>query len=96
MLEIILELTKMYLEALRDPYMEEALENHIKAEKKGKDIKFMERNWFHKIARLIYKLIRLIYCSVIFYFVPFSVYFIATIVSTAEPPAQKKAGGGGH
>ena len=84
MLEIILELTKMYLEALRDPYMEEALHKHPKILKRGVDIKWSDRNCFHKIARFVYKCIRLVYCSVIFYFVPFSVYFISSQFAVAE------------
>ena len=45
---------------------------------KGKDIKFSDRTNFHKCARIFYKLLRVQYVGVVFYFVPFSVMFIQT------------------
>lgn len=38
---------------------------------RGKDIVFSERSCCNKIGRALYKLLRLIYISVIYYYVPF-------------------------
>jgi len=35
-----------------------------------------DRSLFHKIARIVYRLLRVIYVSVIFYLIPFVVFFI--------------------
>lgn len=45
------------------------------AKNRGRDIKFKNRSLFHKIARVVYKFMRSIYVSVIFYFVPFYIFF---------------------
>ena len=72
-----MELPKMYFESLSDNAMK-GLVHHCKPKivNRGKQIKFMKRSWFHMIARLTYKLLRAVYVSIIFYFVPFVVLFL--------------------
>jgi hypothetical protein len=48
---------------------------------KGRDIAFSERTCFHKIARIVYKIFRLFYIAVLFYWIPFF-----TMVSWAIAP----------
>jgi hypothetical protein len=43
----------------------------LRLDKKGRYLKFSERSLFHKFARALYRFMRVIYVSVIFYFVPF-------------------------
>ena len=47
-----------------------------KITRKGKDIKFSERTFANKVARILYKIIRTFFVGVIYYFVPFTVFFI--------------------
>ena len=71
-LEIVMELSRLYVERLKDNKLKDVMHHQdYRAKNKGSKIKFMERSLFHKIARIIYKFIRSIYVSVIFYFVPF-------------------------
>lgn len=62
----------MYLESLIHNPIMEVVEKHPKIKVKGSDIKFSDRSCIHKIARVIYKILRSLYVGVIFYFVPFS------------------------
>jgi thiosulfate reductase cytochrome b subunit len=72
-LHVISEVTAFYFEALASN--EKILENlekyYPEKEIRGRDVLFSQRSCFHKIARLIYRTFRMIYTSVIFYFVPF-------------------------
>ena len=68
----------MYFESIQFSKLKEVMHHAPKALIKGKDIKFSERTKFHKCARIFYKLLRMQYVGVIFYFVPFSVMFIQT------------------
>ena len=75
-LEVIMEMSKLYLEALPDETMKEVLHHHVHRVNRGRDIKFSKRTPFHKFARVIYKIIRALYVSVIFYFIPFFPWFL--------------------
>ena len=76
-LEVIMELPKMYFEALADSAIKEVVHHyHPKRKNRGQDIKFTERTCFHRFARVIYKILRTIYVAVIFYFAPFVVIFL--------------------
>lgn len=74
-LEVIMELSKLYLESLTDEKSIELLHHPIKIHQRSRDIKFSERTTFHKIARVLYKIFRGFYASVTFYFVPYTVWF---------------------
>jgi hypothetical protein len=77
-LHVISEVSCFYFEALavNNSAMEVVKELYPKQEIKGKDINFFERSYFHMIARLVYKLVRAIYVSAIFYFIPFASFMI--------------------
>ena len=72
-LEVIMELNKIYLESLNDDKNHEILHYKPKVVIKGNSIKLKGRSCFHKVARIVYKVLRSLYVSVIFYFVPFAV-----------------------
>ena len=69
-LEIIMELNKIYFESLNDPKLKEVMHMRPTLKHKGVDIKFSDRSIFHQLARVAYKLMRSLYISTIFYFVP--------------------------
>jgi hypothetical protein len=77
-LEVIMEVSNMYFEALMNNKLKEVLHSHYapKREKSIKDIVWKDRSCFHKVARILYKIIRCVYVSLIFYFVPFLVVFL--------------------
>jgi hypothetical protein len=75
-LEVVMEISKMYFEALKSNKLKEMMHHRPHYEKRGRDIKFSDRNLFHKIARVVYKVLRALYVSVIFYFVPFIVMYL--------------------
>lgn len=75
-LEMIMELPGMYFMANNYHTLKEICHTHVEQAVKGKDISFRERSPFHKCARLVYKMVRLIYVTVIYYFIPFGVLFL--------------------
>lgn len=75
-LEIIMEVSNLYFESLMNNKLKVIMHHPPKLTKKGKDIEFRERSMFHKFARIIYKFLRCLYVSVVFYFVPFFVVFL--------------------
>ena len=79
-LEIIMEVSNLYFESLMNNKLKVIMHHAPKLETKGSDIKFMERSLFHKLARMIYKFIRCLYVSVVFYFVPFAVLYLQWIM----------------
>ena len=85
-LEVIMEISNMYFESLKGNKLKEIMHHAPKCVKSGKDIKFSERTLFHKGARILYKVLRSFYVSVIFYFVPFSVMYLQwiTVPETCE------------
>lgn len=94
-LEVIMEIPKLYFEALTDYQLKDILHYHPKNEVKGKDIPLLSRSWFHILARITYKVLRGLYVSVIFYFVPYlSIYLNYTL---GETGGEHGGGhGGGH
>uniref|UniRef100_A0A7S3IM38 Uncharacterized protein n=1 Tax=Strombidium inclinatum TaxID=197538 RepID=A0A7S3IM38_9SPIT len=75
-LEVIMEMSKLYLEALPDENIKEVLHHHVAIKNRGRDIKFAKRSGFHKFARVLYKVMRALYVAVIFYFIPYTVWFL--------------------
>ena len=61
-LEIVMELSKLYVERLKDNKLKEVMHHqNYRANNKGCNIKFLERSLFHKIARVVYKFMRSIF-----------------------------------
>ena len=79
-LEIIMEVSNLYFESLMNNKLKVIMHHPPKLEKRGVDIQFNERSLFHKAARMIYKFIRCIYVSFVFYFVPFAVLYLQWIM----------------
>ena len=75
-LHVIMEVPIMYLESLLDNPLKEIMHHHPHRVHRGRDIQFSDRSLFHKLARIIYKMLRAFYVSVIFYYVPFWVLFV--------------------
>lgn len=92
-LEVILEFMSLYLESLKDHQLMEIMEEHPRIKIRGKDIK--NRTPFHTVARAFYKLIRALYVSIFFYFIPYGVFYVLFIFSTAGEGGGH-GGGGGH
>ena len=90
-LEIIIELPGWYMNSLVEDKLKARIfaHHHLPVERKGSEIKWKDRSLMNKVFRLIYRLIRGIYCSVIFYFQPF---FTLYIYQFLDP----KQSGGGH
>lgn len=86
-LEVIMEISNMYFESLKSNKLKEIMHHAPKYVKCGHEIKFTERSLFHKFARILYKVLRCFYVSVIFYFVPFSVLYLQWI-TIADAPAH--------
>ena len=72
-LEVVMEFTKLYYESLVDFKLKELMEEPCHRPRAGKDIVFSERSCFHKFARIFYRLLRIFYVSVVYYFIPYSV-----------------------
>jgi len=75
-LEVIMDVSNMYFESLMSNKLKEVMHHPPKNTHKGRDIKWSERSFFHKVARLFYKALRCFYVSFIFYYVPFVVIFL--------------------
>lgn len=75
-LHVIMDIKNLYFESLKTNKLKEVMHNAPKIIIKGKDIKFSKRSCYHKGARILYKGLRSFYASVIYYFVPYSVFFI--------------------
>jgi hypothetical protein len=88
-LHVVAEVTEFYYEALasNNSMIHELPRYYPHKQTRGKDIKFSERSCFHKLARIIYRLFRMLYASVLFYFVPFLPFIIEFM---HKYPAKKK------
>lgn len=75
-LHVVMDIKNLYFESLKTNKLKEIIHHAPKIIIKGKDIKFSERSCYHKCARIIYKGLRAIYASLIFYFLPFSIFFL--------------------
>jgi hypothetical protein len=92
-LEVIMEISNMYFESLKSNKLKEIMHHAPTQVKSGKDIHFSERSCFHKFGRILYKVLRCFYVSVIFYFVPFTVMYLQWITIA---PAGGHGNGHGH
>ena len=82
-LEVIMEFPKMYYEALADNALKKVCHHPVKREHKGRSIAFLSRTCFHKLGRILYKINRSLYVSVVFYFFPFLVIFLSYFITKA-------------
>lgn len=81
-LEVVVELPKIFFESQHyDNYLYNVFKAELAVENKTKNIKFSERTFFHKCARVAYKIMRCFYASVIFYYIPFIVLFLQFVIS---------------
>jgi hypothetical protein len=71
-----MEVGNLYFESLKQNHLKGVMHHPPIAEKRGDEIKFMERSCFHKFARIWYKLFRMLYVGVVFYFIPFAVMYL--------------------
>ena len=83
-----MELNKIYFESLGDPKLKQVMHCHPKVQNRGKDMHFGDRSTFHKVARIIYKVNRSLYVSIVFYFVPFFVLFLNLYLAKYEDHAE--------
>lgn len=90
-LEVILEFTALYLESLKDHQLHEIMHEHPKVVNKCRDIK--KRTCFHKVARFVYKIVRALYVSVLFYFIPFFVLFGQLLYTDIDVDSGEDHGG---
>jgi len=77
-LEIIIELPSIYMSSLVQDKLRDRIfaHHHLAVEKKGSEIKWKDRSLTNKMFRFLYRVIRGVYCSVIFYFQPFFTLYI--------------------
>ena len=73
---MIIELPAMFYSAMADPAIKKVFQFKVQRINSGKDIKFTDRTFYHKVARIIYKVFRSIYVGAMFYMSPFFVYAI--------------------
>jgi len=66
----------MLFEALVGNGLKEILESPPKIVNSGKNIKFSDRTLFHMFARVLYKIVRVFYIAVIFYYVPYAMFLV--------------------
>jgi hypothetical protein len=74
--KMAIEIPSMFYNALADKAIKKVFEFPVQRKNRGRDIKFMERTTFHKCARILYKVFRSLYVSLLFYMSPFLVYAI--------------------
>ena len=71
---VVIELPSLYFEAIHfDNPMLEVFHTEVIFTNKSSNIRFRDRKCFHKVFRIIYKIVRGLYVSLIFYFAPFMV-----------------------
>ena len=88
-LEVIIEFPKLYFEALVNGHLKQLLHHPAKVFKRGNEIDFWERTSFHKVARVLYKILRCFYVSVIYYFIPYTMFFVHWSVEPAKSNAEE-------
>ena len=69
---VVCDLSKIYYAALGADQLKDVFKTPVLRKNHGTDIEFSERRCFHKGARIVYKIVRGFYISVIFSLVPFS------------------------
>ena len=71
-LYIIIELPKIYMRSLgQDKLKHRIFQTPLVVQKRGSEIKFRDRPFKNKVYRSFYRICRILYSSVIFYFEPF-------------------------
>ena len=86
-LEIIVEIPGIYMASLINDKLKSRIFNthNLEIENKGSDIDFWEdREFTNKIQRIIYKVNRAIYVSLIFYFCPFFVLYYYRLLDAGK------------
>jgi len=67
----VVNLGNIYYNSMADPQIKKLLRDPMKKTNKGRDIGMGDRDCFGKMARIIYKTMRAIYVSAMFYWIPF-------------------------
>ena len=75
-LKVIMEVSNLYFNSLMNLKFKEIIHQPPKVINRNRNLVFSDRSFFHKFARVFYKLVRGVYVSCIFYFIPFSVIFV--------------------
>ena len=90
-LHTIMEVTKMYCEALSEKYLLEELANK-ETVPKDRSIFYQptgHRPWYYHLMKYFYTILRGCYVSVIFYFVPFTVVMCQWFLDEKAEAAKK-------
>ena len=75
-LHVIMEIPNYYLESMGDNPILGVCHHPPTIDVRGSSIRFSDRTTFHKVARVVYKGLRSLYVSVVFYMVPFATFAI--------------------
>ena len=70
---VIMEFTQLYYESLSRFRLKAVMHEPVHRMRSGQDINFCERSCFHMFARVLYRVVRILYVSVVFYYIPYSV-----------------------
>lgn len=71
-----MEFPALYLESLLDFKLKEVIEKPAKRIYTGSGLSPDNDSWFHYFGRKFYTVIRTLYATIIFYFIPFSVLLV--------------------
>jgi len=74
-LEVIMEVSSLYYEALLHNKLTQILHHPPKIVNFHRNMKWEDRSFFHKCARVFFKSLRALYFGVFYYYVPFAVLF---------------------
>ena len=91
-----MEVSNLYFEALMGFKLKGIMHDPPLNIHRSSNIKFEERPTFHKVARVVYKIIRALYVSLIFYFVPFLVIFTQFFMKYDKNSEHGESGHGHH
>jgi len=83
-LKVIMEVSNLYFHSLMDLKFKGIIKQPPKVVNRNRNLVFGDRSAFHQIARVFYKLVRGLYVSCVFYFVPFSVIFVQFFMTTKK------------
>ena len=78
-LEIIIEIPHIYMGSLMDDHLKDRLfeqNAHLHVHNKSSTIPWSSRSMSNKLGKMIYRIFRILYVSVIFYFQPFLLMFV--------------------
>lgn len=71
-----MEVSNLYFESLTQNPLKVVMHHPPVAKWKAGDITFAKRSCYHKMARVLYKILRTLYVGVIYYYIPFAVMLI--------------------